>query len=33
MAVTSVPGVVRELYIEPGQYVSTGDVIARIDES
>ena len=31
--VTTVPGVVRELYIEPGRIVTTGEVIARIDES
>jgi pyruvate carboxylase subunit B len=31
--VTKVPGVVRELYVEPGTAVSSGDVIARIDES
>lgn len=31
--VTPVPGVVRELYVEPGAAVSVGDVIARIDES
>jgi biotin carboxyl carrier protein len=31
--ITEVPGVVRELYIEPGRSVSAGDVIARIDES
>jgi multidrug efflux pump subunit AcrA (membrane-fusion protein) len=30
---TTVPGVVRELYIEPGRVVSAGQVIARIDES
>jgi pyruvate carboxylase subunit B len=30
---TAVPGVVRELYIEPGNVVNAGDVIARIDES
>ena len=33
VVVTQVPGVVRELYIEPGRAVSAGDVIARIDES
>ena len=31
--VTQVPGVVRELYIEPGRVVNKGDVVARIDES
>jgi biotin carboxyl carrier protein len=31
--VTTVPGVVRELYVEPGQAVRLGDVVARIDES
>ena len=31
--VTQVPGVVRELYIEPGRPVRAGDVIAAIDES
>ena len=31
--VTTVPGVVRELYIEPGRMVTIGQVIARIDES
>ena len=30
---TTVPGVVRELYIEPGRVVSAGQVVARIDES
>lgn len=33
VVVTQVPGVVRELYIEPGRPVHAGDVIARIDES
>jgi biotin carboxyl carrier protein len=33
VVVTEVPGVVRELYIEPGRAVDAGDVIARIDES
>ena len=33
VVVTAVPGVVRELYIEPGSVVNAGDVIARIDES
>ncbi len=33
VVVTTVPGVVRELYIEPGRAVTAGDVIARIDES
>ena len=33
VVVTTVPGVVRELYIEPGRIVTAGDVIARIDES
>ncbi len=31
--VTAVPGVVRELYVEPGDTVDAGDVVARIDES
>jgi len=31
--VTAVPGVVRELYVEPGNPVDAGDVVARIDES
>ncbi len=31
--VTSVPGVVRELHVEPGQAVLQGDLVARIDES
>jgi biotin carboxyl carrier protein len=30
---TEVPGVVRELYVEPGQTVREGDPIAVIDES
>lgn len=30
---TNVPGVVRELYIERGQPVLVGEVIALIDES
>jgi multidrug efflux pump subunit AcrA (membrane-fusion protein) len=33
MVSTTVPGVVRELYIEPGRVVSAGQVVARIDES
>ena len=33
IVITEVPGVVRELYIEPGRTVTAGDVIARIDES
>jgi biotin carboxyl carrier protein len=31
--VTTVPGVVRELYVEPRQVVRRGDLVARIDES
>lgn len=31
--VTAVPGVVRELYVEPGVTVTARDVVARIDES
>jgi pyruvate carboxylase len=31
--VTTVPGVVRELYVERGQTVRAGDLVARIDES
>jgi acetyl-CoA carboxylase biotin carboxyl carrier protein len=31
--VTDVPGVVRELYVEPEQTVQEGDLIALIDES
>ena len=31
--VTTVPGVVRELYVERGQAVRQGDLVARIDES
>ena len=31
--VTEVPGVVRELYVEPEQVVQEGDLIALIDES
>ncbi len=30
---TEVPGVVRELYVEPAQVVQEGDLIALIDES
>ena len=33
IVVTRVPGVVRELYAEPGRRVETGDVLAMIDES
>jgi multidrug resistance efflux pump len=33
VVVTQVPGVVRELYVEPRRAVQAGDVIARIDES
>ena len=33
IVVTRVPGVVRELYAEPGRLVSAGDVLAIIDES
>ncbi len=28
-----IPGVVRELHVEPGQQVQEGDLIALIDES
>ena len=31
--ITEVPGVVRELYVEPAQVVQEGDLIALIDES
>jgi biotin carboxyl carrier protein len=31
--VTDVPGVLRELYVEPEQVVQEGDLIALIDES
>ena len=31
--VTDVPGVVRELYVEPEQVIQEGDLIALIDES
>ena len=31
--VTEVPGVVREIHVEPGQSVREGDLIARIDET
>ncbi|MFM7225384.1 MAG: biotin/lipoyl-binding carrier protein [Actinomycetota bacterium] len=31
--VTEVPGVVREIHVEPGRSVREGDLIARIDES
>jgi biotin carboxyl carrier protein len=31
--VTEVPGVVRELHVEPNDVVQEGDVIALIDES
>jgi multidrug resistance efflux pump len=33
VVVTDVPGVVRELYAEPGRSVRAGDVLAMIDES
>ena len=33
VVVTDVPGVVRELYAEPGRVVRAGDVLALIDES
>jgi biotin carboxyl carrier protein len=33
VVVTHVPGVVRELYVEPRRTVQAGEVIARIDES
>jgi biotin carboxyl carrier protein len=33
IVVTDVPGVVRELYAEPGRAVRSGDVLAAIDES
>jgi biotin carboxyl carrier protein len=31
--ITEVPGVVRELHVEPNDVVQEGDVIALIDES
>ncbi len=31
--VTEIPGVVRELYVQPEQTVQEGDLIALIDES
>ena len=31
--ITEVPGVVRELHVEPDQSVNEGDLIALIDES
>lgn len=31
--VTEVPGVVREIHVEPDQTVQEGDLIATIDES
>ena len=31
--ITEVPGVVRELHVEPAQTVQEGDLIALIDES
>jgi acetyl-CoA carboxylase biotin carboxyl carrier protein len=30
---TEIPGVVRELYVQPGDTVREGDVIAMIDET
>jgi biotin carboxyl carrier protein len=30
---TRVPGVVRELYVDPGRTVNSGEIVARIDES
>jgi biotin carboxyl carrier protein len=33
VVVTDVPGVVRELYAEPGRVVRAGDALAMIDES
>jgi urea carboxylase len=33
VVVTDIPGVVRELYAEPGRIVRAGDVLAMIDES
>ena len=33
VVVTETPGVVRELYAEPGRVVRRGDVLALIDES
>jgi biotin carboxyl carrier protein len=33
VVVTRVPGVVRELHVDPRGTVRVGDVIARIDES
>ena len=31
--VTEIPGVVRELYVQPEQTVQEGDLVALIDES
>ncbi|MSO38521.1 MAG: biotin/lipoyl-binding carrier protein [Acidimicrobiia bacterium] len=31
--VTEVPGIVRELFVEPDQVIQEGDLIAIIDES
>ena len=31
--ITEVPGVVRELHVEPDQSINEGDLIALIDES
>jgi multidrug efflux pump subunit AcrA (membrane-fusion protein) len=33
MVVTDVPGVVRELYVEAGQTIGAGAVVALIDEA
>ena len=33
VVITEVPGVVRELHVEPAQTVQEGDLIALIDES
>jgi acetyl-CoA carboxylase biotin carboxyl carrier protein len=33
VVVTEVPGVVRELHVEPGDMVEVGSLIALIDES
>jgi urea carboxylase len=33
IVITEVPGVVRELYAEPGRRVRSGELLAAIDES
>ncbi|MET0628834.1 MAG: biotin/lipoyl-binding protein [Acidimicrobiia bacterium] len=33
IVITDVPGVVRELYAQPGSQVRSGDVLAAIDEA